>query len=105
MKLEKIMGAMMYDRDGFLAQPESWDEGMAKHIALEDGLGELGEAHWAIIRFLRGHYNEGGLPAVSHVCHVNHLEHSCLSDLFRSVKSAWRIAGLPNPGEEANAYM
>lgn len=99
------MGEIMYDRDGFLARPESWNEDMAQFIASEDGLGELEEAHWEIIRFLRGHYVEGGLPAVSHVCHVNHFDHSCIPDLFQSVKSAWRVAGLPNPGEEANAYM
>lgn len=99
------MGKMAYDRDGFLADPESWNEDMAQCIAMEDGLGELSEAHWAIIRFLRVHCTEGGLPAVSHVCHVHHFDHRCIPDLFQNVKSAWRIAGLPNPGEEANAYM
>ena len=99
------MGEMMYDRDGFVAEPWIWSEAMAQRIAAEDGLGELSEAQWAIIRFLRGHYTDGGLPAVSHVCHVHHFDHRCIPDLFQSVKSAWRIAGLPNPGEEANNYM
>ncbi len=94
-----------FDRDGFLADPGIWNEDLARLIAAEDGVGELSEAHWSIINFLRENYLEGGLPAVSHVCHINHFEHHCLPGLFRNVKTAWRIAGLPNPGEEGNAYM
>lgn len=95
----------IFDEDGFLLDPGVWSEDLARRIAAEDGLGELGDGHWAIIRFLRANYLEGGLPAVSHVCHANHFKHYCLSDLFASVNTAWRIAGLPNPGEEALAYM
>ncbi|MFH2211492.1 MAG: TusE/DsrC/DsvC family sulfur relay protein [Pseudomonadota bacterium] len=94
-----------FDGDGFLTDPGKWNEDLARQLAVEDGVGELKEEHWAIIRFLRENYLQGGLPAVSHVCHVNHFEHQCLPGLFQSVKSAWRIAGLPNPGEEARAYM
>jgi tRNA 2-thiouridine synthesizing protein E len=28
-----------------------------------------------------------------------------MQHLFPSPREAWRIAGLPNPGEEAKAYM
>ncbi|GAO37441.1 TusE/DsrC/DsvC family sulfur relay protein [Sulfuricella sp. T08] len=99
------METILFDRDGFLTFPENWNEELARRIAAENGVGELSEEHWEIIRFLRKHYLEGGLPAVSHVCHVHHFDHHCISDLFQSMKAAWHIAGLPNPGEEANAYM
>jgi tRNA 2-thiouridine synthesizing protein E len=95
----------LFDQDGFLVDPTLWDENLARHIAAGDGLGELGEEHWAIIRFLREHYLGGGLPAVGHVCRVNQFDRLCIPTLFQSVRSAWRIAGLPNPGEEAKAYM
>lgn len=94
-----------FDGDGFLTDPGSWNEELARSLAVEEGIVELSDEHWAIIRFLRDKYLNGGLPAVSHVCHVNNFESGCLPDLFQSVKSAWRIAGLPNPGEEAKAYM
>lgn len=94
-----------YDQDGFLVDPSTWDEDLARSIAAEEGINELGAEHWTIIRFLREHYAAGGLPAVSHVCHVNRLDDLCITDLFHSVGAAWRIAGLPNPGEEAKAYM
>jgi len=99
------MEIMAFDKDGFLTSPESWNEELARRIAAENGVSELGEEHWEIIRFLRKHYLEGGLPAVSHVCHVHRFDHHCIPDLFKSMKVAWRIAGLPNPGAEANAYM
>lgn len=35
----------------------------------------------------------------------NGLDADCLHQLFRSPRQAWRIAGLPNPGEEAKAYL
>lgn len=94
-----------YDQDGFLADPLNWDEDLARYIAAEEGVSELGAEHWTIIRFLREHYVEGGLPAVNHVCNINNYDSLCIPDLFSSVRSAWRIAGLPNPGEEAKAYM
>lgn len=94
-----------YDQDGFLADPTKWNEDTARLIASDDGIKELSKEHWTIIHFLRDHYLNGGLPAVRHVCHVNNFEDLCIPSLFSSVRSAWRIAGLPNPGEEAKAYM
>jgi tRNA 2-thiouridine synthesizing protein E len=99
------METLVFDKDGFLSSPENWNEELARCLAAENGVGELSEEHWKIIHFLREHYLDGGLTAGSHVCHVHHLDHHCIPELFQSMKAAWRIAGLPNPGEEANAYM
>jgi dissimilatory sulfite reductase related protein len=99
------MNDQKFDSDGFLTDPGSWNEELAHSLAAEEGIGKLSDEHWAIIRYLRANYLNGGLPAVSHVCHVNHFDNNCLPDLFQSVKAAWRIAGLPNPGEEAKVYM
>lgn len=95
-----------FDEDGFLKQPHQWDEVIAKHIAEEDGIGELTSAHFGIIHYLREHHLKfGSLPAMKHVCRVNHLGEHCVIDLFQNTREAWRISGLPNPGEEAKAYM
>lgn len=102
---EGSMGKEKFDEDGFLIDQGSWSEELARSIAVKEGVGELNDEHWVIIRYLRDNYLNGGLPAVSHACHVNRFDNYCLPDLFLSVKSAWRIAGLPNPGEEAKAYM
>ena len=93
--------------DGFLNKPQSWTREIASAIAHQDGLPELTHDHWVIIGELRDHYQKFGaaLPAFSHICHRHHLGKYCVDRLFRSEREAWRIAGLPDPGEEAKAYM
>jgi TusE/DsrC/DsvC family sulfur relay protein len=96
----------LLDEDGFLVDPASWSSQVAEQLAREDGIGALGEEHWEVIRTLRDHYMRSrGIPAFSHVCQVNGFDKRCLDGLFKSPREAWRIAGLPNPGEEAKAYM
>ena len=95
-----------FDEDGFLIDPLSWTPEMAVEVARRDGLSGLQPQHWEVIAYLRQHYLQfGTLPVMSHVCRVNHLDRNCVYDLFRNPREAWRIAGLPNPGEEARAYM
>ncbi len=97
---------MKFDEDGFLADPAQWNEDMAQQIASQDGIGDLSDAHWAVILQLRGHYlKSGALLPPNLACHISHLDPQCIADLFRDMRQAWRIAGLPNPGEEAKSYM
>ena len=93
--------------DGFLCNPQAWSREIALALAHQDGLPELTHAHWEIIQALRDHYDRFGaaLPAFSHICHKHHLGKHCVDRLFSSEREAWRIAGLPDPGEEARAYM
>lgn len=96
----------VFDPEGFLSDPQQWDKALAVAIARRDGL-ELTPAHWQVIRALRKHFQMFGAvpPAFSHLCVVNHLDKHCVGDLFHSQRNAWRIAGLPDPGEEARSYM
>lgn len=97
---------MEFDQDGFIKDPTVWSEELARRVAMEDGLGELSTEQWSVIRALRDHYMEyHTLPYMNHICKVNDLERNCMPALFHSAREAWRIAGLPNPGEEAKAYM
>ena len=95
------------DNDGFLLHPENWNEHIADELARSDGIGPLTTAHWQIIESLRRHFfNTGALPPLRHVCLENHLDPHCVPALFKdSGREAWRIAGLPNPGEEALTYL
>ncbi|MGB5260454.1 MAG: TusE/DsrC/DsvC family sulfur relay protein [Gammaproteobacteria bacterium] len=97
----------LFNNEGFLRDPLLWNEDMAASIACQDGLSQLTREHWVIIRALREHYRKFGSapPAFSHLCLANHMEKHCVAHLFRSQREAWRIAGLPDPGEEARAYM
>ena len=95
-----------FDTDGFLNDPALWNKELAEQIAGEDGIGTLTDEHWEILQQLREHYlDHGALVPVSHACHVSKLDAQCVARLFRSMREAWRIAGLPNPGEEAKSYM
>lgn len=95
------------DADGFLLHPETWNEQVAEYLARRDGIAPLTQAQWAIIRSMRRHYLEtGGIPSLRHVCTENHLDPHCIPDLFHDTgREVWRLAGLPNPGEEAKTYL
>ena len=90
-----------------MREPELWNEQIATAIARLDGLPQLTHDHWVIIQALRDHFDRFGsaLPAFSHVCIANHMDKHCVGNLFNSQREAWRVAGLPDPGEEAKAYM
>ena len=49
------------DGDGFMLKPEEWTEGLAAEIAKVDGINELNENHWKIIRCIRENYEEKGI--------------------------------------------
>ena len=103
---QKTMNQPQFDEDGFLLDTQTWTPETAQKIALQDGFPKLTNSHWDVINYLRDHYLRfGALPVTSHVCRVNHLPSDCMTSLFRNTKEAWRIAGLPNPGEEAKTYM
>ena len=95
-----------FDDDGFLAESEQWTPGLAEQLARQAGIEALGAKHWEVIRLVRERfYAIGALPVMRLVCRAAGLDPSQAHRLFSSCRSLWRIAGLPNPGEEAKAYM
>ncbi|MDD2767416.1 MAG: TusE/DsrC/DsvC family sulfur relay protein [Methylococcus sp.] len=46
---------MQLDRQGFLADPSSWNEELAERLADTIGI-RLTEEHWEIVRFIRDYY-------------------------------------------------
>jgi TusE/DsrC/DsvC family sulfur relay protein len=95
-----------FDSTGFLADSGAWNEEIARGIAEHDGIGPLTPAHWKVIHHLRHSWlNCHSIPAVSHTCHLAGMGPQCLEELFHGPREAWRVAGLPDPGEEARAYM
>jgi sulfur relay (sulfurtransferase) DsrC/TusE family protein len=96
----------IFDQDGFLIDPAMWSESLADRIAQNDGLGELNELQIGLLHALRREFaKHGSVMALSHVCHVTGQSADCMQHLFPNPREAWRIAGLPNPGEEAKAYL
>ncbi|HMM47940.1 MAG TPA: TusE/DsrC/DsvC family sulfur relay protein [Thiobacillaceae bacterium] len=99
-------GVAAFDLDGFLIDPQTWSENLANRIAVTDGLGQLSELQLDLLRTLREKYlSHGAVTALSHVCHITGQNADCMNHMFPSAREAWRVAGLPNPGEEAKAYL
>jgi TusE/DsrC/DsvC family sulfur relay protein len=95
-----------FDDDGLLRDPSQWNEAVAAEIARREGIARLTEDHWKVIYSLREHYARFGVaPAMIQVCRLHGRGGSWVHDLFYTCLGAWRVAGLPNPGEEAKAYL
>ena len=94
------------DEAGFMLNPDRWNKSAARILAEVHEVGALGPDHWAIIYYLREHHlSYGSLPPMSQVCRTHGLDKSAIKRLFGGCVQAWRVAGLPNPGEEALTYM
>jgi tRNA 2-thiouridine synthesizing protein E len=89
------------NEEGFLVDPSVWNEDLARVLAkAEEGLDDLNDQHWAVIRFIRGHFLETqGAPMVRAVCKGSGVPLRQIYDLFPSgpAKGACKLAGLPKP--------
>jgi tRNA 2-thiouridine synthesizing protein E len=88
------------DEDGFIQEPELWDEELAKELAKTEGVEELTEDHWKVVNYLRNYYLEYGIaPMVRKLCKDTGYDLKTIYELFPSgpAKGACKIAGLPKP--------
>ena len=94
------------DEYGFMKDPEKWNEDVARAIAKSLGIGELSKDHWSVIHYAREHcLKHHTLIWMEHTCHTLNLGHDCIRRLFRGPIRVCKIAGMPDPGEEARTYM
>ncbi len=86
------------DDQGFLINPEQWDENFAVQKAYEHNItGNLTDKHWDIIRYIRSHYlTEGEIPTIYQTCDHAGLQLDDLEQLFPEGyhRGAVQIAGL-----------
>jgi len=88
------------DEDGFIQQPERWDQNVALALAQTEGVNELGERHWKLVNYLRDYYLRFGMaPMIRKVCKDNEMKLTEIYQLFPSgpAKGACKVAGLPKP--------
>ncbi|MCG0277717.1 MAG: TusE/DsrC/DsvC family sulfur relay protein [Thermanaeromonas sp.] len=88
------------DEDGFIQDPEKWNEEVAKALAETEGVTELTEDHWKVINYLRQYYQQFGIaPMIRKLCKETGFSLKQIYDLFPSgpAKGACKIAGLPKP--------
>jgi dissimilatory sulfite reductase related protein len=88
------------DHEGFFSDPAQWSEAMAPEIARTEGIDELTDRHWVVIRFVRSQFEEKGTgPTVRVLGKTSGVSVKELYELFPKgpAKVAARIAGIPKP--------
>lgn len=102
----KLYEAPEFDEYGLLVNPDDWSENTAILIANLNGIEKLTADHWKIIHALREHYSKFGVaPTMHNICYSYGHKSNWAHNLFNTCLNAWRVAGLPDPGEEAKSYL
>jgi TusE/DsrC/DsvC family sulfur relay protein len=86
--------------EGFFVDPAKWTEDMVPQLAAREGIGELTDSHWTVIRFMRDEYlAKGSGPTVRVLGKASGVSIKELYQLFPKgpAKVAAKIAGIPKP--------
>ena len=88
------------DAEGFLVNPDDWTEDMAAELAKEEGINELTDLHWKVIRFMRDDFKtKGQIPTIRRIKNEGGVPTKDLYALFPGgpAKKAAKAAGLGKP--------
>ena len=86
------------DPEGFLLDPSQWSVTIAEAIARENGIPELTDRHWLVVRFMRDRYLETGTaPSIRALGKESGVPIKELYQLFPKgpAKLAAKIGGIP----------
>ena len=88
------------DAEGFFVDPGEWSEDLVPELAHREGIDELTDEHWQLIRFMREQWRTTGSgPSVRALSKTSGVSIQRLYELFPKgpAKTAARIAGVPKP--------
>ncbi len=88
------------DEDGFMLEPDQWNEEVAAALATTEAVEELTEEHWKVMNYLRDYYLEFGVaPMIRKLCKETGFPLKKIYELFPSgpAKGACKLAGLAKP--------
>jgi TusE/DsrC/DsvC family sulfur relay protein len=88
------------DSEGFLTDPEQWNEQIAGAIAAANGIPVLSDRHWLVVTFMRDRYLETGTaPSIRALGKESGVPIKELYELFPKgpAKLAAKIGGIPKP--------
>ena len=88
------------DEDGFIQDPDQWDDAVAKSLAETEGVTDMTEEHWKLVNYLREYYLEFNMaPMIRKLCKQTGFPLKKVYELFPSgpAKGACKVAGLPKP--------
>lgn len=87
------------DAEGFLTNPQEWDEALAETLASNIGI-DLADRHWSAIRFARSdHAATGETPTLRRMAAAGGVPTKEMFALFpkKPAKKMAYVAGLPKP--------
>ncbi len=94
------------DEEGYLIDPDSWDEQVAEELSETENL-HLAPEHWKVIRFMRRYYDEHRVAAdarfvVRFMAEELGYGRKARNELFKLfpygyVKQACKVAGMKRP--------
>jgi tRNA 2-thiouridine synthesizing protein E len=88
------------DEDGFMEEPEVWNEEIALALASTEGVAELTEGHWKVVNYLREYFEKFGVaPMIRKLCKETGYPLKEIYVMFPSgpAKGACKVAGLAKP--------
>jgi tRNA 2-thiouridine synthesizing protein E len=101
MTMKTLAGATVDMNDeGFLTDPSQWTEAMVPELAAVEGIADLTENHWRVIRFMRAEFQDKGSgPTVRVLGKASGVSVKELYQLFPKgpAKVAAKLAGIPKP--------
>jgi len=102
---QSYKNSQILDEEGFLINSNDWDRSFTEARAREAQI-ELQDKHWLLINLIRDKYLRlGAIPPMRTACKAAGINKLELIRRFGNCLALWKLAGLPNPGEEAKAYM
>ncbi len=88
------------DEDGFMDNPEEWNETIALALSTTEGVEEMTEDHWKLVNYLRDYWLKFGIaPMIRKLCKETGFPLKKVYELFPSgpAKGACKVAGLSKP--------
>jgi tRNA 2-thiouridine synthesizing protein E len=88
------------DAEGFLADASAWNDDIARAIAAQEGIPDLTDRHWQVVRFMREAYlSTGQAPSIRTLGKESGVPIKELYQLFPKgpAKLAAKIGGIPKP--------
>jgi TusE/DsrC/DsvC family sulfur relay protein len=94
------------DEEGYLMNIDDWDESVARTLAERMGFSELTGDKIEILKFIREYYRKYNFfPILRAVCKNVNKPRECMIEEFCVPLVAWKLAGLPHPGEPLKSFL
>jgi len=88
------------DEDGFIQEPDKWNNKVAEDLAKTENAYPMGDDHWKVVNYLRNYYLEYEVaPPIRMLTKETGFDLKYIYQLFPTgpAKGACKVAGLPKP--------